>query len=144
MQHCHTSIKFLHLTLSLLHFEIKSHPHDYKGQQKAVSNASCDAAFDKGDLLYLRDEEDKRRFAEQELRESELRSFARMRQKTEALNDDADLGIDAQAGKDKGGRCLKSRFVDSKIDDIETQMNESWLKPAPLLRIEFALFSIPE
>jgi hypothetical protein len=65
--------------------------------------ATLAAAFDKGDLLYLRDEEEKRRFQEQELRESELRSFARMRQKTEALQNeqyDPDLGT-----KKDDGRC---------------------------------------
>ena len=62
------------------------------------------AAFDKGDLLYLRDEEEKRRFAEQELRESEMRSFARMRQKTEALRDDIDIAADSSADREKSGR----------------------------------------
>lgn len=36
------------------------------------------AAFDKGDLLYLRDEEEKRRFKEEELRDSERAQFLRM------------------------------------------------------------------
>jgi hypothetical protein len=36
------------------------------------------AAFDKGDLLYLRDEEEKRRFKEDELRDSERAQFLRM------------------------------------------------------------------
>lgn len=36
------------------------------------------AAFDKGDLLYLRDEEEKKRFKEEELRDSERIRFLRM------------------------------------------------------------------
>lgn len=52
----------------------------------------------------MRDEEEKRRFAEQELRESELRSFARMRQKTEALPDDDDTAADILAEKEKKAR----------------------------------------
>ena len=37
------------------------------------------AAFDKGDLLYLRDEEEKRRFKETELRDSERIRFMALR-----------------------------------------------------------------
>ena len=72
-----------------------------------VTERCAIAAFDKGDLLYLRDEEEKRRFAEQELRESELRSFARMRQKTDALPDDLDPGPEI-SGKQENTRYTKS------------------------------------
>lgn len=40
-------------------------------------------AFDKGDLLYLRDEEEKQRHAELELRDKELNQFAALRAKME-------------------------------------------------------------
>ena len=40
------------------------------------------AAFDKGDLLYLRDEEEKKRFKEEELRDSERMQFLRMQAST--------------------------------------------------------------
>jgi len=60
-------------------------------------------AFDKGDLLYLRDEEEKRRFQEQELRESELRSFARMRQRTQLPEENEhDPGPDAKTDSGRG------------------------------------------
>ncbi|CAL5225670.1 g8533 [Coccomyxa viridis] len=39
-------------------------------------------AFDKGDLLYLRDEEEKKRFKEEELRDSERLQFLRMQAST--------------------------------------------------------------
>ena len=42
------------------------------------------AAFDKGDLLYLRDEEEKRRFKEEELRDSERAQFLRMQASSSA------------------------------------------------------------
>ena len=42
----------------------------------------CCAAFDKGDLLYLRDEEEKKRFKEEELRDSERLQFLRMQAST--------------------------------------------------------------
>ncbi len=45
---------------------------------QTVSQACACAAFDKGDLLYLRDEEEKRRFKEDELRESERAIFLRL------------------------------------------------------------------
>ena len=47
------------------------------------------AAFDKGDLLYLRDEEEKKRYAEQELRETESRAFNSMRQKVMSQHADS-------------------------------------------------------
>ena len=43
------------------------------------------AAFDKGDLLYLRDEEEKRRFKEEELRDSERAQFLRMQASSGAV-----------------------------------------------------------
>ena len=53
------------------------------------------AAFDKGDLLYLRDEEEKKRYAEQELRETESRAFNSMRQKV--MSQQADSLADTNA-----------------------------------------------
>ena len=44
-----------------------------------MSGAGGSAAFDKGDLLYLRDEEEKRRFKETELRDSERIRFMALR-----------------------------------------------------------------
>lgn len=44
-----------------------------------VSGLGRSAAFDKGDLLYLRDEEEKRRFKETELRDSERIRFQALR-----------------------------------------------------------------
>lgn len=41
-------------------------------------------AFDKGDLLYLRDEADKQRHAELELRETELSQFAALKARMES------------------------------------------------------------
>lgn len=45
------------------------------------------AAFDKGDLLYLRDEEEKRRFLEKDQRESERSQFLAMRAREMAERD---------------------------------------------------------
>lgn len=42
------------------------------------------AAFDKGDLLYLRDEEEKKRFIEKDQRENERTQFLAMRAKENA------------------------------------------------------------
>ena len=61
------------------------------------------AAFDKGDLLYLRDEEEKRRFTEMELRDSERQQFMKERARVEAERAAAALRA-AQARKDKAGR----------------------------------------
>lgn len=61
------------------------------------------AAFDKGDLLYLRDEEEKRRFTEMELRDSEQQQFRKERARVEAEHAAAALRA-AQARKDKQGR----------------------------------------
>ena len=61
------------------------------------------AAFDKGDLLYLRDEEEKRRFTEMELRDSERQQFIKARAKIEADRAAAALRA-AQARKDKAAR----------------------------------------
>ena len=61
------------------------------------------AAFDKGDLLYLRDEEEKRRFTEMELRDSERQQFMKERTRVEAERAAAALRA-AQARKDKAGR----------------------------------------
>ena len=61
------------------------------------------AAFDKGDLLYLRDEEEKRRFTEMELRDSERQQFMKERARVEAERAAAALRA-AQAQKDKAGR----------------------------------------
>lgn len=50
---------------------------------RCMKRLSCwCAAFDKGDLLYLRDEEEKKRFKEEELRESERLQFLRMQAST--------------------------------------------------------------
>ena len=62
------------------------------------------AAFDKGDLLYLRDEEEKRRFTEMELRDSEQQQFRKERARIEAERAAATLRA-AEARKDKQGRC---------------------------------------
>ena len=56
---------------------------------KQAELSACVAAFDKGDLLYLRDEEEKKRYAEQELREAETRAFNLHRQRVMALNDES-------------------------------------------------------
>lgn len=61
------------------------------------------AAFDKGDLLYLRDEEEKRRFTEMELRDSEQQQFRKERARIEAERAAAALRA-AQARKDKQNR----------------------------------------
>ena len=61
------------------------------------------AAFDKGDLLYLRDEEEKRRFTEMELRDSERQQFVKERARVEAERAAAALKA-AQARKDKLGK----------------------------------------
>jgi len=61
------------------------------------------AAFDKGDLLYLRDEEEKRRFTEMELRDSERQQFSKERARVEAERAAAALRA-AQARKDKANR----------------------------------------
>lgn len=68
----------------------------------------CCAAFDKGDLLYLRDEEEKRRFAEQELRDSELRSFARMRHR-------ADGGVDTEPQQTAAERAASDSIRRSSL-----------------------------
>lgn len=60
-------------------------------------------AFDKGDLLYLRDEEEKRRFTEMELRDSERHQFMKERARVESERAAAALQA-AQARKDKAGR----------------------------------------
>lgn len=61
------------------------------------------AAFDKGDLLYLRDEEEKRRFTEMELRDSERQQFMKERARVEAERAAAALRA-AQARKEKASR----------------------------------------
>lgn len=66
------------------------------------------AAFDKGDLLYLRDEEEKRRFTEMELRDSEQQQFRKERARIEAERAAAALRA-AQARKDKQGRYKQRR-----------------------------------
>ena len=68
-----------------------------------VQSWSLHAAFDKGDLLYLRDEEEKRRFTEMELRDSERQQFMNARAKIEADRAAAALRA-AQARKDKAAR----------------------------------------
>lgn len=67
------------------------------------SQLKIHAAFDKGDLLYLRDEEEKRRFTEMELRDSEQQQFRKERARIEAERAAAALRA-AQARKDKQGR----------------------------------------
>ncbi|CAK0733854.1 hypothetical protein CVIRNUC_000344 [Coccomyxa viridis] len=55
-------------------------------------------AFDKGDLLYLRDEEEKKRFKEEELRDSERMQFLRMQASTTAgLSQDLPPSVPARA-----------------------------------------------
>ena len=68
------------------------------------------AAFDKGDLLYLRDEEEKRRFTEMELRDSEQQQFRKERARIEA-NRAAALLRAAEARKDKQGRCKRHHIA---------------------------------
>lgn len=60
----------------------------------------CRAAFDKGDALYLRDETERARHAELELRDAQLSKFARLR---EALDDGG--------GGDAVGRDLEREGV---------------------------------
>lgn len=48
-------------------------------------------AFDKGDLLYLRDEAEKQRHAELELRDSEKTQFAALRAKFEKQEGQGDV-----------------------------------------------------
>ena len=43
----------------------------------------CRAAFDKSDLMYLRDEEERQRFTEDELRDRELQQFQKQRARIE-------------------------------------------------------------
>ena len=76
------------------------HATGYAGVHKHLTTA---AAFDKGDLLYLRDEEEKRRFTEMELRDSEQQQFRKERSRVEAEQAAAALRA-AQARKDKQGR----------------------------------------
>ena len=64
-----------------------------------VNRTSWPAAFDKGDLLYLRDEEEKRRFLEKDQRESERSQFLAMRARENAERD-ASLS-DAPRPKDR-------------------------------------------
>ena len=70
---------------------------------KHLSQCHACAAFDKGDLLYLRDEEEKRRFTEMELRDSERQQFMKERARVEAERAAAALRA-AQARKDKASR----------------------------------------
>jgi hypothetical protein len=51
--------------------------HSYKSSAVGVS------AFDKADLLYLRDEEEKMRFKEDELRDSERSEFLKLKAKAD-------------------------------------------------------------
>lgn len=69
-------------------------------------------AFDKGDLLYLRDEEEKRRFTEMELRDSERQQFMKERARVEAERAAAALRA-AQARKDKAGRQASKAALSS-------------------------------
>ncbi|KAA6423706.1 hypothetical protein WJX79_005049 [Trebouxia sp. C0005] len=69
-------------------------------------------AFDKGDLLYLRDEEEKRRFTEMELRDSERQQFMKERARIEAERAAAALRA-AQARKDKAGRQAPKSALNS-------------------------------
>ena len=68
---------------------------------------TCDtAAFDKGDLLYLRDEEEKKRFKEEELRDSERMQFLRMQASTTAgLSQDLPPSVPARAPDKAVPRC---------------------------------------
>ena len=54
-----------------------------------LSGLGRSAAFDKGDLLYLRDEEEKRRFKETELRDSERIRFQALRAGVDSHRDPA-------------------------------------------------------
>ncbi|KAL3154095.1 hypothetical protein ABBQ32_013632 [Trebouxia sp. C0010 RCD-2024] len=74
------------------------------------------AAFDKGDLLYLRDEEEKRRFTEMELRDSEQQQFRKERARIEAERAAAALRA-AQARKDKQGRIKPSNAQNSSSQE---------------------------
>ena len=56
-------------------------------------------------MLYLRDEEEKRRFTEMELRDSERQQFMKERARVEAARAAAALQA-AQARKDKAGRSV--------------------------------------
>ncbi|DBA96094.1 hypothetical protein WJX77_012305 [Trebouxia sp. C0004] len=69
-------------------------------------------AFDKGDLLYLRDEEEKRRFTEMELRDSERQQFMKERARVEAERAAAALRA-AQARRDKAGRQASKAALNS-------------------------------
>lgn len=63
-------------------------------------------AFDKGDLLYLRDEAEKQRHAELELRDSEKTQFAALRASFEKQEGQGD--VIRIARKDRtGGRWVK-------------------------------------
>lgn len=75
-----------------------------------LSLSSLCAAFDKGDLLYLRDEEEKRRFTEMELRDSEQQQFRKERARIEAERAAAALRA-AQARKDKQGRYRQQHIA---------------------------------
>ena len=76
----------------------------------ASAQLTFHAAFDKGDLLYLRDEEEKRRFTEMELRDSEQQQFRKERARIEAERAAAALRA-AQARKDKQGRYKQGNIT---------------------------------
>eukprot|EP00210_Caulerpa_lentillifera_P002690 g2570.t1 len=70
-------------------------------------------AFDKGDLLYLRDEEEKQRHAELELRDKELNQFAALRAKMERREKQSitDPKFSKETKAPKSGTKLLSRML---------------------------------
>lgn len=59
--------------------------HNCTAQYSAHTTPYCArTAFDKGDLLYLRDQEERQRHLELEQKESETMAFARLRARAEA------------------------------------------------------------
>lgn len=65
-----------------------------------LSLACALAAFDKGDLLYLRDEEEKKRFLEKDQRDSERNQFLAMRAR-EAAEREASLQEAPRPARDR-------------------------------------------
>ena len=84
----------------------------------------CTAAFDKGDLLYLRDEEEKKRFLEKDQRESERSQFLAMRAREQAERD-ASLLDAPRPAKEKGG-VRQARLVELRLTPAIAKCSQSF------------------
>ena len=82
------------------------------------------AAFDKSDLMYLRDEEERQRFTEDERRDRELQQFQKQRARLEPAAPGPPPPRPVRRDKDRGGaRCSptpqhvqRRRLLQSVVD----------------------------